>query len=58
MTANVMAFSKCMNTSLKEAATVLSSVNSNYKNDKSSSVRTISTNLRSKVLNSQQNICR
>jgi len=58
MTANVMALSQCMNTSLQQIATVLSSVNSNHKNDKLSSVKAISTNLHSKVLNSQQNICR
>jgi len=58
MTANVTALSNCMNTSFQQIKTVLSSVNSNHKNDKLSSVKAISTNLHSKVLNSQQNICR
>jgi hypothetical protein len=58
MTANVMALSKCRNTSLQQIATVFSSVNSNHKNDKFSSVKATNTNLHSKVLNSQQNMCR
>jgi len=55
MTANVSALSNCMNTSLQQIKTVLSSANSNHKNDKFSSVKAISTNLHSKVLNTQQN---
>jgi hypothetical protein len=56
MTANVMALSNCMNTSLQQIATVLSFVNSSHKNDILSPVKAISTNLHNEVLNSQKNI--